>query len=61
MNEILVANMALAAYLMSSAERTSITTMRTWLRLKGAYSAFIASIAAGLTSATLSAVLIVRN
>jgi len=34
MNEILVANMALAAYLVSSAERTSITTMRSWLRLK---------------------------
>ena len=48
MNEILVANMALAAYLVSSAERTSITTMRSWLRLKGAYKVFIASIAAGL-------------
>jgi hypothetical protein len=40
MNEILVASMALAAYLVSSAERTSITTMRSWLRLKGAYSAY---------------------
>ena len=48
MNEILVANMALAAYLVRSAERTSITTMRSWLRLKGAYKVFIASIAAGL-------------
>ena len=48
MNEILVANMALAAYLVSSAERTSITTMRSWLRLKGAYKVFIASVAAGL-------------
>ena len=35
MNEILVASMALAAYLVSSAERRSITTMRSWLRLKG--------------------------
>ena len=58
MNEILVASMALTAYLMSSAERTSITTIRSWLRLKGAYSAYpstgspgcvyIASIAARL-------------
>ena len=58
MNEILVASMALAAYLVRSAERTSITTMRSWLRLKGAYSAYgstsspdcvyIASMEAGL-------------
>ncbi len=37
MNEILVASMALAAYLVSSAERTSISTTRSWLRLNGAY------------------------
>jgi len=47
MNEILVTSMALAAYLVSSVERASITTMRSWLRLKGAYKVFIASVAAG--------------
>ena len=35
MNEILVASMALAAYFVSSAERTSITMILSWLRLKG--------------------------
>jgi hypothetical protein len=33
----LVASIALAAYLVSSAERTSISTTRSWLRLNGAY------------------------
>ncbi len=36
MKLILVASIALAAYLVSSAERTSITSSRSWLRLKGA-------------------------
>ena len=36
MKLILVASMALAAYLVSSAERTSITMSRSWLRLNGA-------------------------
>ena len=31
-----VASIALAAYLANSAERTSITRVRSWLRLKGA-------------------------
>jgi hypothetical protein len=37
MKEILVASIALAAYLVSSAERSSIRWMRSWLRLNGAY------------------------
>src|ERR1700741_2027342 len=41
MKLIFVASIAFAAYLVSSAERTSISTMRSWLRLNGAYSAFI--------------------
>ena len=36
MKEILVASIALAAYLVSSAERTSMNIMRSWLRLNGA-------------------------
>ena len=36
MKLILVASMQLAAYLVSSAERTSITMILSWLRLKGA-------------------------
>jgi hypothetical protein len=36
MNEILVASIALAAYLINSAERMSITMNRLWLRLDGA-------------------------
>ncbi len=39
MNEMRVASIALAAYLVSSAERTSITRKRSWLRMNGAYSA----------------------
>ncbi len=35
MNEILVASMAFAAYLVSSAERASITISRSRLRVKG--------------------------
>ncbi len=49
MKLILVASMALAAYLVSSALRTSITTMRSWLRLKGAYSSRSCASAAGLS------------
>ena len=37
MNEIRVASMALAAYLVNSAERWVITKVRSWWRLKGAY------------------------
>src|SRR3546814_15771061 len=37
MKLILVASIALAAYLVSSAERTSMLTTRSWLRLNGAY------------------------
>jgi len=36
MNEMRVASIALAAYLVSSAERTSITIRRSWLRWNGA-------------------------
>ncbi len=36
MNEMRVASIALAAYLVSSAERTSITRNRSWLRMNGA-------------------------
>ena len=39
MNEMRVASMALAAYLVSSAERRSITSMRSLVRMNGAYSA----------------------
>ena len=35
MKLILVASIALAAYLVNSEERTSITISRLWLRLKG--------------------------
>lgn len=35
MKEMRVASMALAAYLVSSAERTSITMRRSWVRWKG--------------------------
>ena len=45
MNEMRVASMALAAYLVSSALRTSITTRRSWLRWKGAYKARISKMA----------------
>ena len=38
-----VASIALAAYLVSSALRMSITSRRSWLRMKGAYSARISS------------------
>ena len=48
MKLILVASMALAAYLVSSALFTSISTMRSWLRLKGAYSSRSWRSAAGL-------------
>jgi hypothetical protein len=40
-----VASIALAAYLVNSALRTSITCRRSWLRMKGAYSARISSVA----------------
>ena len=36
MNEIRVASIALAAYFVSSAERTSMKIMRSWLRMNGA-------------------------
>ena len=52
MKLILVASMALAAYLVSSALRTSITTMRSWLRLKGAYSSRSCASAAALAVPT---------
>ena len=45
MKLILVASMALAAYLVSSAERTSITIMRSRLCVKGSYSERIISVA----------------
>ena len=48
MKLILVASIALAAYLVSSAERTSIATMRSWLRLNGAYRRLSCSIADAL-------------
>ena len=38
MKLIRVASIALAAYLVNSALRTSITRVRSWLRLKGEYS-----------------------
>jgi hypothetical protein len=41
-----VASIALAAYLVNSALRTSITSSRSWLRMKGAYSARISRMAA---------------
>ena len=50
MKLILVASIALAAYLVSSAERTSIATMRSWLRLNGAYRRLSLSIAAALSA-----------
>jgi len=40
-----VASIALAAYLVNSALRASITCMRSWLRMKGMYSARISRIA----------------
>ena len=52
MKLILVASMALAAYLVSSAERTSITTKRSWLRLNGAYSRRITATASALSAPT---------
>ena len=51
MKLILVASMALAAYLVSSAERTSMTIMRSWLRVKGSYSARISSVRARIVGA----------
>ena len=47
MKLILVASMALAAYLVSSAERTSITIMRSRLRVNGSYRERISSVARG--------------
>src|SRR5471030_1216220 len=52
MNEMRVASMALAAYLVNSAERTSILMVSSWLRLKGVYSFFIRSRAFGRAVAT---------
>ncbi|MNR09355.1 hypothetical protein D3C85_1255520 [compost metagenome] len=48
MKLILVANIQLAAYLVNSALRTSITMIFSWLRLKGAYSSRITSSLFGL-------------
>ncbi len=48
MNEILVASMALAAYFVSSAERTSMTINRSRLRVNGSYRARINSVVRGL-------------
>ncbi len=45
MNEMRVASIALAAYLVSSAERTSITSSRSRLRWNGAYTARSSAIA----------------
>lgn len=47
MKLILVASIAFAAYLVSSAERTSISTIRSRLRLNGAYRRRIRAMAAG--------------
>jgi hypothetical protein len=47
MNEMRVASIAFAAYFVSSAERTSITSTRSWLRWNGEYTARIAAIARG--------------
>ena len=44
-----VASIALQAYLVSSALRTSISTSFSWLRLNGAYSSRITRVAAGLS------------
>ena len=52
MKLILVASMALAAYLVSSAERTSITIMRSRLRVKGSYKERISSAARELVVPT---------
>ena len=52
MKLILVASMALAAYLVSSAERTSITTKRSRLRVNGSYSARSSSMVRGLSVPT---------
>ncbi len=52
MKLILVASMALAAYLVSSAERTSITTRRSRLRVNGSYSARRSSTVRGLSVPT---------
>jgi len=48
MKLILVASMAFAAYLVSSEERTSITIIRSRLRVKGSYKVRIISAARGL-------------
>ena len=52
MKLILVASMALAAYLVSSAERTSMTIIRSRLRVNGSYSARSNSVARGLAVPT---------
>ena len=52
MKLILVASMALAAYLVSSAERTSMTIMRSRLRVNGSYRARISSAARALAVPT---------
>ena len=47
-----VASIALAAYLVNSALRTSITSMRSWLRMNGAYSARISRMARSSSAPT---------
>ena len=47
-----VASMALAAYLVSSALRTSMTTRRSWFRWKGAYRARISKMACSSSAPT---------
>ncbi len=47
-----VASIALAAYLVNSALRTSITKSRSWLRVNGAYSARIISVACSSSEPT---------
>ena len=52
MKLIFVASIALAAYFVSSAERTSITIMRSRLRVNGSYSVFSSSAVRGLSVPT---------
>src|SRR5512145_133326 len=53
MNEMRVASIELAAYLVSSAERTLITMTRSWLRWKGAYSRRSSEIARASSAPTM--------
>ena len=53
---ILVASIALAAYLVNSAERKSMTTKRSWLRVNGSYNARIISVVRVLSVANHDAI-----